>query len=100
MRCSYLIKERNYLSKECASSDVPIADRIWKSLSSTIETVIMKVNFWVINLESCTVDSLIPNHVCSWKMMFPISPFVLKMNDLLVYATDSYTYRLFLFIMK
>ncbi|CAK8561664.1 unnamed protein product [Lathyrus sativus] len=40
---SYLIKERNYLSKECASSDVPIADRIWKSLSSTIETVIMKV---------------------------------------------------------
>ncbi|XP_050889312.1 ubiquitin-like-specific protease 1D [Lathyrus oleraceus] len=39
----YLIEERNYLSKECMSSDVPIANRIWKSLSSTIETIIMKV---------------------------------------------------------
>ncbi|XP_004509829.1 ubiquitin-like-specific protease 1D isoform X2 [Cicer arietinum] len=35
---SYLIEERNYLSRECASSDVPIADRIWKCLSRRIET--------------------------------------------------------------
>ncbi|KAL5063194.1 hypothetical protein RYX36_024931 [Vicia faba] len=40
---SYLIEERNYLSKECATSDVPIADRIWKSLSRRIETEVMKV---------------------------------------------------------
>ncbi|XP_058758699.1 ubiquitin-like-specific protease 1D isoform X2 [Vicia villosa] len=40
---SYLIEERNYLSKECVSSDVPIADRIWKSLSRRIETEVMRV---------------------------------------------------------
>lgn len=82
MCCSYLIEERNYLSKECVSSDVPIADRIWKSLSRRIETEVMKVSFWIVNLESCTVDRLIPTHVSCLKMMYPISPFVLKMNDL------------------
>ncbi|CAJ2636481.1 unnamed protein product [Trifolium pratense] len=40
---SYLIEEKNYLSRECASSDVPIADRIWKSLSRRIETRVIAV---------------------------------------------------------
>lgn len=39
----YLIEEKNYLSRECASSDVPMADRIWKSLSRRIETQVIAV---------------------------------------------------------
>ncbi|KAK2408111.1 Ulp1 peptidase [Trifolium repens] len=40
---SYLIEERNYLNRECASSDVPIADKIWRSLSRRIETQVIPV---------------------------------------------------------
>lgn len=59
MICRYLIEEKNYLSRECASSDVPMADRIWKSLSRRIETQVIAVSFCAVNLESCTADRLI-----------------------------------------
>lgn len=53
MLCSYLIEEKNYMDREDVSSDVSIADRIWKCLPRRIETQIMAVNLCVVNLESC-----------------------------------------------
>ncbi|XP_027346429.1 ubiquitin-like-specific protease 1D isoform X2 [Abrus precatorius] len=40
---SYLIEERNYMDRECVSSDVSIADRIWKCLPRRIESQIIAV---------------------------------------------------------
>ncbi|KAK7250551.1 hypothetical protein RIF29_33058 [Crotalaria pallida] len=34
----YLLEEKNYLDRECLSSDVPIAERIWKCLPRRIDT--------------------------------------------------------------
>ncbi|KAE9607897.1 hypothetical protein Lal_00040015 [Lupinus albus] len=35
---SYLLEEKNYLDKECLSSDVPIAGKIWNCLPRRIDT--------------------------------------------------------------
>ncbi|XP_020225763.1 ubiquitin-like-specific protease 1D isoform X1 [Cajanus cajan] len=40
---SYLIEEKNYMDREGASSDVSIANRIWKCLSRRIESQIIAV---------------------------------------------------------
>ncbi|KAK7361892.1 hypothetical protein VNO77_03982 [Canavalia gladiata] len=40
---SYLIEERNYMDRKCMSSDVSIADRIWKCLPRRIESQIIAV---------------------------------------------------------
>ncbi|KAL2344320.1 hypothetical protein Fmac_005605 [Flemingia macrophylla] len=40
---SYLIEEKNYMDREGASSDVSIANRIWKSLARRIESQIIAV---------------------------------------------------------
>ena len=44
MLCSYLIEEKNYLDREGVSSDVSIADRIWKCLPRRIETQVISVD--------------------------------------------------------
>lgn len=58
MLCSFLIEEWNYLGQECASSDVSIADRVWKCLSRRIETQVIAVSFCAVNLESRTEDDI------------------------------------------
>jgi len=51
MYCSYLIEEKNYMDREDVSSDVSIADRIWKCLPRRIECHIITVNLQAVNLE-------------------------------------------------
>ncbi|KAF7829365.1 ubiquitin-like-specific protease 1D isoform X1 [Senna tora] len=40
---SYLKEEWKYVDRECASSDIPIADKIWKNLSRRIEDKVLTV---------------------------------------------------------
>lgn len=51
MYCSYLIEEKNYMDREDVSSNVSIADRIWKCLPRRIECQIIAVNLQAVHLE-------------------------------------------------
>jgi len=53
MYCSYLIEEKNYMDQEDVSSNVSIADRIWKCLPRRIECQIIAVNLQAVHLEYC-----------------------------------------------